>query len=196
MFLFALGGSLVLGAGLLATASYSEGTLVAVSTVAQSIGWLFILATIVGLTGLRHATFGRLGAATVTFLSGVTLLYMSHESGQVLEAPIRYAAAEALPAHEPVYKIIEGEFLVPAVALASVQAVTPVTTKEVQPESRLAGRKTVAALAAPQAAADRCTEKTGWAWVVCQERARLEYCEGREADEATCPSAIPHSPPG
>jgi hypothetical protein len=178
MFLLALGSSLVLGAGLLAVASYSEGTLVAVGTAARGIGWLFILATVVGLTGLRHAAFGRLGAATVTFLSGVTLLYLSYlEPGQVLDAPIRHAAAETLPAHEPVYKA----------TLASMQVVMPVATKEVPPEERLA---------VPQTAADRCTEKLGWAWVVCQERARLEQCEGREGDEAACPSAIPYSPPG
>jgi hypothetical protein len=186
MFLFALGGSLVLGAGLLAAASYSEGTLVAVGTAAQGIGWLFILATIVGLTGLRHATFGRLGAATVTFLSGVSLLYVSYfEPGQVLDAPIRHAAAETLPAHEPFYKA----------TLASMEVVMPVATKEV-PETIRSARNTVAPAVAPQAAADRCAEKFGWAWVVCQERARLEYCAGPEADEATCPSAIPYSPPG
>lgn len=187
MFLFALGGSLVLGTGLLAAASYSEGTLVAVSTAARGIGWLFILATIVGLAGLRHAAFGRLGAATVTFLSGVTLLYLSYlEPGQVLDAPIRHAAAETLPAHEPVYKA----------TLASMEVVMPVATKEVPPENIPVARKTVAAIAAPPAAADRCTETLGWARLVCQERARLEYCEGREGDEATCPGPVPYSPPG
>lgn len=187
MFLLALGSSLVLGTGLLAAASYSEGTLIAVSTAARGIGWLFILATIVGLAGLRHAAFGRLGAATVTFLSGVTLLYLSYlEPGQILDAPIRHAAAETLPAYEPVYKA----------TLASMEVVMPVATKEVPPENKPVARKTVAAIAAPQAAADRCTETLGWARVVCQERARLEYCEGREGDEAACPGPVPYSPPG
>ena len=124
---------------------------------------------------------------TVTFLSGVTLLCLSYlEPGQVLDAPIRHAAAETLPAHEPVYKA----------TLASMEVVMPVATKEVPPENKPVARKTVAAIAAPQAAADRCTETLGWARVVCQERARLESCEGREGDEAACPGPIPYSPPG
>lgn len=184
MFLLALGGSLILGAGLLAAASFSEGTLVALRTAAQSIGWLFVLATIVGLAGLRQATFGRLGAATITFVSGLALLYVCYFPGdeirdeirgQVLDAPIRHAAAETRPAHEPVYKA----------TLASIEFVMPVATKVVPPEAKPVARKT-----------DDCTDKLGLAWIVCQERARLEYCEGREGDEAACPIAIPYSPPG
>ena len=183
MFLLALGGSLILGAGLLAAASFSEGALVALRTAAQSIGWLFVLATIVGLAGLRDATFGRLGAATITFVSGLALLYASYfpgneirdeMRGQVLDAPIRHAAP-ALPAHEPAYKA----------TLASMEFVMPVATKEIPPEAKPAARKTV-----------ECTDKLGLAWIVCQERARLEYCEGREGDEATCPGSTPYSPPG
>lgn len=186
MFLLALGGSLILGAGLLAAASFSEGALVALRTAALSIGWLFVLATIAGLAGLRHSTFGRLGAAAITFVSGLTLLYVSYFPGDeireemrdeirgpVLDAPIRHAVP-ALPAHEPVYKA----------TLASMEFVMPVATKEIPPEAKPVARKTV-----------DCTDKLGLAWIVCQERTRLEYCEGRE-DEATCPSAIPYSPPG
>ena len=58
-------------------------------------------------------------------------------------------------------------------------------------------RKTIetSAMSTPPAA-DPCSEKLGISWIVCREQARLEYCEGRQADEATCPSAIPYSPPG
>jgi len=193
MFLFVLGGSLVFGAGLLAAASYSEGTLLALRTVALVIGWLFILATVVGLTGLRQASFGRLGAATVTFLSGLAVLYMAYfQWGQVLEAPIRHAAAETLPAREPEYKV----------TLASMQIATS------EPEHRK--KEIVTRILPSQAVVDpcaslggveslqcrRCAEKLGVAWIVCRESARLDYCQGRDNDETTCPSAIPFSPPG
>lgn len=184
MFLLVLGGSLALGAGLLAAASLSDGTLVTISTAAQSIGWLFVLATVVGVAGLRRGDFGQLGAAAVTFLSGLSVLYVSYfEWGEVPDAPIRTAAAEVLP--------------LPALA-ASVQTAMPRATKEVPPEAKPVVSTAVAAVAAPKAKAarDSCDALSGLAWIVCREKARLEYCEGREDEEATCPSAIPYSPPG
>lgn len=43
---------------------------------------------------------------------------------------------------------------------------------------------------------NRCAEKLGFSWVMCQESVRLEYCESKAGDERTCPSPIPHSHPG
>ena len=47
---------------------------------------------------------------------------------------------------------------------------------------------------------NRCSDKPGLSGIACRERARLEYCEGVQADETHCPSAIPsanlYSPPG
>jgi hypothetical protein len=191
MFLTALAASLALGAGLLAAASYSEGTLIALRTAAQAIGWLFILATVVGLTGLRHASFGRLAAATVAFLSGFAVLYMAYfQWDQAVEAPIRHAAAETLSAREPAYRV----------TLTSLEAVTPVAMKEVPPENKPvmknAGDACASLKGVESLQCSRCTAKFGVAWIVCQESARLEYCQGREDDDAACPSAIPFSPPG
>lgn len=180
MFLLVLGGSLVLGAGLLAAASLSDGTLVSLSTAAQSIGWLFVLATTVGVASLRRGDFRQLGAATVTFLSALTVLYVTYfDSGEVPTVPISYAVAEPLPAMPVVYKVIESEPL---------PAVVPIATKQVP----LVANKRVTAVVSPDPAVNPCEAQTGLAWIVCRER----YCEGREADEATCPSAIPFSPPG
>jgi len=193
MFPVALGGSLVFGAGLLAAASFSEGALVASRTAAQCIGWLFVMAAVVGLTSLRYSSFGKLGAAVVAFLCGLAVLYVAYfEWGEIPDAPIRAAAAEALPAREPEYKV----------TLASMQIVTP--------EPKRQKKETRARIAPSQAVVDpcsavtgveslqckRCAEKLGVAWVVCRESARLEYCQGREGDERACPSAIPFSPPG
>jgi len=41
----------------------------------------------------------------------------------------------------------------------------------------------------------RCASSTGFSWLLCQESARLEYCQGREALEAACPSVIPGASP-
>jgi len=201
MFLITLAASLALGTGLLAAASLSDGTLLACKTAAQVIGWLFILATVIGLAGLRRASFGRLGAAAVAFLSGLAVLYVAYFQWDqaVVEPPIRYAAAETLPAREHIYRA----------TLASMQFVTPAETKDVPPQQK-PKRKDPIAIAPSQAAAEpcasltgvesmqcrRCAEKLSVAWVVCRESARLEYCQGREGDEAACPSAIPFSPPG
>ena len=78
MFLTLLGGTLLLGAGLLAAANYTEGALVAARTAAQFIGWLLVGAALVGLLGLRRASWQKLGAAAVALSSGATLLYVSY----------------------------------------------------------------------------------------------------------------------
>ena len=53
MFLTLLGGTLLLGASLLAAANYTEGALLAVRSAAQVIGWLLAGAALVGLLGMR-----------------------------------------------------------------------------------------------------------------------------------------------
>lgn len=191
MFLLMLGGSLVLGAGLLAAASYSEGALVAIRTAAQVIGWLFLLATVIGLSGLRRATSGQLTAATVTLVSGLAVLYVSYfHWGTMPDAPIRYAAAEVLPARQIVYQVIEDvtaapEPIRPTKVIVAAIAPVPVVA------NACASLKGLESLQC-----NRCSEKLGLSWIACQESARLEYCEGRQEDEASCPSAIPYSPPG
>ena len=42
----------------------------------------------------------------------------------------------------------------------------------------------------------RCANEAFVSRLLCQERARLEYCQRREGLEPQCPSAIPVSPPG
>lgn len=197
MLLFLLGGSLTLAAGLLATASYTDGALVAFKTTAQVMGWLFVGAILLALLaqrGLRRASFGEVSAAGVTFISGIAVLYIAYfEWSEAPPSPIRHAAAavEVLPIRQVSYAMIEVPMHKPVVEAAPVVEIAPVAKKPTPP------RKTVvaAAVLAPPPRADRCAEKAGVAWIVCKEQQRLEYCEGRQADEATCPSAIPYSPP-
>src|SRR5262245_28975641 len=200
MFPLMLGGSLVFGAGLLAAASYSGGTLVALKTAAQIIGWLFVLATVAGAIGLRRDAFGRLGAATVTLLSGLSVLYVSYFQWEavpapIAETPIRYAAPEALPVRPVAFDRID---LSPKV----IPLPEPVSKKQI-----VAAIAPVPAVANPCASltglesmqCKRCGDKLGLASVACRERARLEYCEGAQAEAGHCPSAVPstsvYSPP-
>lgn len=210
MFLLVLGGSLIFGAGLLAAASFSEGMLLAIRTAAQSIGWLLLLATAVGLSGLRRGAFGQLSAAMVALLGGLAVLYVSYFQWETMQGamqasvpaapmpPIRNAAADLPPEHEPVYKA----------TLASLETFAPAPAPLPSPSSSPIKKKISPVPAVADACASlkgieslqcrRCAEKTGVGWIVCQESARLEYCEGRQ-DEA-CSSAIPsanlYSPPG
>jgi hypothetical protein len=203
MFLFMLGGSLVFGASLLAAASFSEGTLVAIRTAAQIIGWLFVLATAAGAIGLRRDALGRIGAATVTLVSGLAVLYVSYFQWEAMppptaQAPVRYAAADAFPVRPVAYERIE---LSPKVI--------PPEPAPARPTKHLVAAATPAPVAANPCASlrglesmqcNRCGDKSGLAWITCRETARLDYCEGAQAEAAYCPFAIPsanaYSPPG
>jgi hypothetical protein len=205
MFLLMLGGSLVFGTGLLAAASYSGGTLLALKTAAQIIGWLFVLATVAGAIGLRRDSLGRLGAATVTLVSGLSVLYVSYFQWEappepIANVPIRVAPADALPVRPVAYdridlspKVIPQEPARPPrrakpLVAATAAAPAPIVAS---PCATLTGLESVEC--------KRCRDKSGISWLACREKARLEYCEGAQADAAACPSAIPstnvYSPP-
>jgi len=183
MFPIMLGASLTFGAALLAAALFTDGALVALRTAAQTIGWLLVLAALIGLAGLRRASPDRVGAVSVALCSGLAALYMSY--------------------------FLEWSYPGASATLASVQvtppAEEPVSAKTAAPRSRL---KTAALPAAPTAhrcsaftgleslQCDRCADKVGFAWVSCVEKVRLEYCDSEAGEELTCPSPIPSSHPG
>lgn len=197
MFLVLLGGSLALGASLFVAASFTAGSFVSVRTVAAIIGWLFVLATLGCLLGLRQSSFARLTAGAVTFCSGLLLVYVAHfEWTAIRPMPAAYAAAEPLNA-DP--KLIQA--LAPKLAAALGASDTAVLAR---PKSAPPTKPTYAVASAPCAALAgieslqclRCSEKSGVALIVCRESARLEFCEGQHFADATCPSPYPHSYPG
>jgi hypothetical protein len=206
MFLILLGGSLTFGAALLATVIYTEGAVLALRTAAQVIGWLFVLATFAGFVGLRRANFGRISAAAVTLCSGVAVLYMSYffEWNELPRAAIRHAAAETLHIRAlPVaYTMpVADKVIEPVMRPAELPAATKFPEPRRKPAASvrpvmLAANacSTVTGVESLQCA--RCSEKLGFAWMVCQESVRLEYCETELGDERTCPSPIPESHPG
>src|SRR5918992_1655753 len=143
MFLFALGGSVALGAGLFAIASFSDGALLAARTVAQVIGWLFILATIAGAAVLRRSEFAGITAATITLGSGLLLLYVTHfDWSELRTMPMAYAAMKTRPAD---LKVIENPSPTLAAALGMKAIIIPDMPKA-EPRMPLLGPIPVAAL--------------------------------------------------
>ena len=206
MFLIILGASLTLGTALLAVVSFTEGALVASRTAAQVIGWLFVIASLVGLAGLRRASPGQICAVGVTLCSGFAVLYMSYffEWNQVPRAAIRQAAAET-PAH--VFR--KGIDLDANLTLASLKLIRPAEDRmSAQAPAPRNPLRTAALPAAPSShpcsaligveslQCDRCAGKAGLAWLACRETVRLEFCDSEAGDERTCPSPIPLSHPG
>ncbi|HEX7219597.1 MAG TPA: hypothetical protein VF280_10305 [Burkholderiales bacterium] len=193
MFLFMLGGSLVLGFSLFAAASYSEGTLIAARTAAEVIGWLLMLAALAGAVALRQPNIGKVTAAGVSLCCGLLLVYIAHfQWTEVAHA----AAAATLPLRSEL-KMIEAPSpaLAAAMGMKEIPAALPPTVAFEKPmpfEKPLLAAAIATIAPKPK---DACRDEVGLAWFLCQERARLEYCQTRAYDE-TCPSPIPASYPG
>lgn len=186
MFLFMLGGSLVLGFSLFAAASYTEGTLIAARTAAEVIGWLLVLAALAGAVALRQPDFGKVTAAGVSLCCGLLLVYVAHFEW----SEMAHAAADALPLRSEL-KIIEA----PSPALAAAMGMKEIPVATFSPRATETPLLAAAITTIAPKAKDACRDEVGLAWFFCQERARLEYCESRVADPL-CPSPIPASYPG
>ena len=201
-----LGGTLIVGASLLAAASYSSGALIAFETAAQVVGWLWVfsmLATLCLRRPQRHSAPGEFMIAAVTFLSGGALLYAAYfDASESPPAPVRHAAAETAVVVPAEFKLVGG--FPPIPTPASAQTFTQFATKQ---GTEFPVR--VAQVSFPRMKDDpcfaftgvealqcvRCVRESGLSLLMCHERARLDYCEDRQAQEPDCPSAIPYSPP-
>lgn len=214
MFLTVIGGTLALGAGLLAAAGYSEGAVVAARTAALAIGWLLLLATLVGIQGVRRRRTAELGTTAVVFISGVSVLYLSYfHWGELPEPAVRLAAGAIVHAPEPELEteLVAAEPLVASAIFVSAPLVARVTAPPVSQKPQISEKPQIetkpmvdpcSSLGGVEALqCRRCAGKSGIARMMCRESARLEYCEGRSADEVLCPSPIPSAtseyvPPG
>ena len=201
MFLTVLGGSLVLGAGLLAAAGYSEGALVAARTAALTIGWLLLFAALIGVQGMRGGRLAQLGTTVIVLISGAAVLYLSYfQWSELPDVPVRLAATDVLPEHEADMELMGAEPLTAIAPAVSLLAVARATAPRIPDKPQIETNpiadpcSSLGGLEALQCR--RCGERRGLSWVACQESARLEYCEGRPADEAACPSPIPAAYPG
>lgn len=206
MFVIMLGAALTFGAALFAAVIFTDGALVALRTAAQVIGWLFVLATLAGVAGLRRASPGQVCAMSVALCSGLAALYMSHflDWSELPRAAIRHTVAEASsPKHID---------LSSSLTLASVQAPGPAERRApMKTPAPQTPPRTAVAPVAPAPVADpcaalttgveslqcrRCADKTGLAGVMCRETVRLEYCNSEAGNEEICPTPFPLSHPG
>jgi len=197
MFLILLGGSLALGATLFMAATSTAGALLSLRTVALIIGWLFVLATLGCLPGLRQSSFARLTAGAVTFCSGLLLVYLAHfEWTDLRPMATGYAAVEPPRAD---LKVIEAPTAKHSSALGMSTIGVPATPKAAPPTKPIyaVGSAPCAALTGIQSLQClRCSEKSGVALIVCRESARLEFCEGQRFADSICPTPYPPSYPG
>jgi hypothetical protein len=208
MFLTVLCGTLALGAGLLAAASYGDGALVAARTAALTIGWLLLLATLIGVHGMRRARLPALGATAVVFFSSVAVLYLSYFNWVELpKAAMPQAVVEVLIEIDTDVELIRTDALSASVMRASFPvaarvampqlAKSPLALMYQPPRPKEEMADSCSSLSGVEALqCRRCSSERGLSWVACQESARLEYCEGRHAEEAACPTPIPASYPG
>src|SRR5215510_12557170 len=189
MFLLLLGGTLVLGWGLVATASVTDGALIASRSTALAIGWLLACASFVGLRGLRQASWEQRSATAITFVCSAVLLYLSYfEWGSTPPAPVPVAAAA---------NVDRGSEHQVAAASAAVTVVAPIARVHppvpqpiAQPAQPVAVTDACFALEGVEfLQCSRCADTAGLRRAACHERARLEYCEGRQDDAAACPTA-------
>ena len=135
MFLALLCGTLALGAGLLAAAGYSEGTVVAARTAALTIGWLLLVATLVGMQGVRRRRPAEHATTVVVFVSGIGVLYLCYFHWAQLPQPaVRLADGPIV--HEPAR---ETE-LVAEPLVASAIVVIPRVVAQVTSAPRFAAR--------------------------------------------------------
>lgn len=180
MFLFMLCGTVALAASLV----------VAPRTAIQVIGWLFVLAAVAGVV-VHRRRLGEITAATAALGSGLLVLYVAHfEWSEVRVLPGLHAATQARPLQ---LKVIEAPAPALAAALGMNEIVVPPMPKA---QSEMPLLSVAAVATSPATEQDSCSARSGFAWLICRERARLEYCEGRPHDQEICPSPIPQSYPG
>jgi hypothetical protein len=100
--------------------------LISARTVAAVIGWLFVLATVGCLLGLRQSSLARLTAGAVTLCSGLFLVYMAHfEWTAIASMPSAYAYSDP--------KVIEAPTPALAAALGMKEVVIPDMPKAATP---------------------------------------------------------------
>lgn len=196
-----LGVALIASLVLLAYTSQAPHPVIKFRAAVQISGWLCVLAVLIGFcarVARRRRELGEVVAAATAFFTGAAMLYVSYYEWS--EAPtIAMTRPLVAKTAAPAAKIIA---LAPPSQNAAVggTAKASVTAHE-RPRLLLAAHSAVVVddrcgglTGAASLQCLRCAEATGLAGLFCQERARLEYCDGRDAGDPACPSVIPVSP--
>jgi len=199
---------------LLAYSSQAPHPLIKFRSAVQISGWLCVLAVLIGFSARvarRRRQLGEVVAAATAFFTGASMLYVSYYEWSDVPmaavagrprvakstAPIPKSSAAIVKATQ-----IPGPAQSAALRGAAVggTAKVPVSANE-RPRLLVAARSAVVVddrcsglTGAASLQCLRCAESTGLSGLFCAERARLEYCNGRDAIDPACPSVIPTSP--
>ena len=209
-----LGAALVTSLVLLAYASQAPHPFIQFRTAVQASGWLCVLAVLVGFCARvprRRRELGEVLAAAMAFFTGAAMLYVSYyewsDPAMAARAARPLVAKTTMPTPNASAPIAKATHIPAPAQSAAVRGAAAGGTAKVAVSAQERPRLLVAARSAvivddrcfgltgvASLQCLRCAETTGLSGLFCQERARLEYCNGREASDAACPSVIPTSP--
>jgi hypothetical protein len=219
MFHWLLGITLLLGGATLTCASYSEGALVSFRSAAELTGWLCVSAIVLTLCtlparsgGLRRIlppSLAQFTAGATTLLTGSLLLYVTYFEWSELPVPLVPSAASAAATDQalaaspklfPTGTVVVAPLPPAQPALTtSLAAAAGSTSRERSPARRAADDyvddpcSSLSGIASLQC--QRCATGGWFSRLLCDERARLEYCADQQGAHPGCPSAIPASAP-
>jgi hypothetical protein len=106
VFAILLTSALALGTGLLASATYTDGAMLAYRTAGQLIGWLLLASPLLALGRLQRR-LAEMTAAAIAFTTGAAILYVAYfEWGSTPSFP-EANAAQLVPVSMPAALAIE-----------------------------------------------------------------------------------------
>src|SRR5437660_935341 len=194
----------LLGAALIAAACLFAS--LPLRNAAPLVAWLCIVALLLAwcVRATRNAgthaarTVGQVAVLVTVCFLGASLVYRSDERMQVrsaLPAPKAVAqpklAAAASAAERPQRRAAR-----PKVLQAALAPLSPISQAAAGSSVPAAFEDACASLTgAASLQCLRCANEAGVWRLLCQEKARLEYCQRREGTDSLCPSVIPASPP-
>lgn len=142
--------------------------------------FIFLGTSVLVATSYRRASAPEIGAGVFALCAGIAVLVYAATPVSTEPAPLAAtmpaAQAETAPTHSPQPKVVPAAFVARKAKAPAHHACDGLT-----------GVESLQCL--------RCSDASGLGWLLCQERVRLAYCEHGEANEASCPSPIPASPP-
>ena len=195
----------LLGAALIAAACLFAS--LPLRNAAPLVAWLCIVALLLAwcVRATRNAgthaarTVGQVAVLVTVCFLGASLVYRSDERMQVrsaLPAPKavaqpKLAASAASAAERPQRRAAR-----PKVLQAALAPLSPISQAAAGSSVPAAFEDACASLTgAASLQCLRCANEAGVWRLLCQEKARLEYCQRREGTDSLCPSVIPASPP-
>jgi hypothetical protein len=195
----------LLGAALIAAACLFAS--LPVRNALPLVAWLCIVAILLAWSasatrnaGTQVRTVGQAAVLVTICFLGASLVYRS-EDPVPMQAPAatpktidlpKFAAADEITPEKPHHSAKRPKVL--RAALGSLSPRSQAAAGSSVPAAFDDACASLTGVASLQCL--RCANEAGVWRLLCQEKARLEYCQHREGMEPLCPSAIPVSPAG